>query len=129
MWFGVQGEYTAVDDPNVEGSPFNRNVFLSLMVAGLFVLSKRRLAWRTVFRENKWMYVLFIYFLISTLWSDLPFVSLKRWIKNFGNIVMVLVVLTEEDPVRAMQTAFLRCAYILMPLSVLFIKYYADIGR
>jgi len=39
------------------------------------------------------------------------------------------VILTEKDPVQAVKTVFLRCAFVLLPLSVLFIKYYPEYGR
>ncbi|NIR71117.1 O-antigen ligase family protein [candidate division KSB1 bacterium] len=63
------------------------------------------------------------------MWSDFPFVSFKRWIKSIGILVMVLVVFSESDPVNAVKTVLRRCAYVLVPLSVVFIKYYPDLGR
>jgi len=66
---------------------------------------------------------------ISFIWSDYPFVSLKRWIKAIGTVIMVLVVLTEQRPYIAMGTIFKRLSFLLMPLSVLFIKYYPHLGR
>ena len=63
------------------------------------------------------------------LWADLPIVAFKRWVKDLGNVVMVLVVLTERDPVEAAKAVFIRCGCLLIPLSVLFIKYYPELGR
>jgi O-antigen ligase len=63
------------------------------------------------------------------LWSDFSVVSLKRWIKEVGTLVMVLVVLSDPNHDEAVKTVFRRCAYVLLPLSVLFIKYYPDLGR
>lgn len=42
---------------------------------------------------------------------------------------MVLIVLTEPDPREAMVRLFKRCAYIILPISILFIKYFPDLGR
>ena len=42
---------------------------------------------------------------------------------------MVLVLWTDPFPVRAITAAIKRCAYILVPLSVLFCKYYEHLGR
>jgi len=42
---------------------------------------------------------------------------------------MVLVVLTDPDPQTATKRFFSRAAFVLLPLSVLFIKYYPDLGR
>jgi O-antigen ligase len=42
---------------------------------------------------------------------------------------MVLVVMTEVDPLAALRHLILRSGYLLLPLSVLFIKYYPYIGQ
>jgi O-antigen ligase len=42
---------------------------------------------------------------------------------------MILVILTDRDPLRAAETVFRVCANVLLPLSVLFIKYYPLLGR
>jgi O-antigen ligase len=42
---------------------------------------------------------------------------------------MILIILTEEDPVGAVRGVFVRCAYLLVLVSVLFIKWFPDLGR
>ena len=42
---------------------------------------------------------------------------------------MILIVLTDEQPVAALSRLFSRTAFILMPFSLLFIKYYPNLGR
>jgi O-antigen ligase len=42
---------------------------------------------------------------------------------------MVLVILSEKDPIGAIKTVMLRCSYVLIPLSGLLIKYYPELGR
>jgi len=113
----------------LSGTPLDRNVFLILIIAGLFILSRRKIQWPQILKSNIWLFLLLFYCGISTIWSDYTFISLKRWIKFLGIFVMVLVVLTESDPVNAVRTIIRRCAYVLVPLSVLFIKYYPAIGR
>ena len=126
MWLGVQ-HY--VQDAQLDGSPFDRIVFLLLITAGVLVLIRRRVHWGNIIAYNKWLFIFFLYLGISTLWSDYPIVAFKRWIKDVGNIIMILVVLSESDPIEAVKRLLLRCAYILVPLSVLFIKYFPDLGR
>src|SRR6267378_890472 len=127
-WLGY-GDTSGGADSYVEGSPFDRMVFLFLIAAGCFVLVKRGINWSRFFRNNRWLCIYFLYLGISALWSDYPFVSFKRWIKDLGNVVMVLVILSEMDPTEAVKAVFVRCAYILVPLSVIFIKYFPDVGR
>jgi exopolysaccharide production protein ExoQ len=116
-------------DSYIEGSPFDRIVFLALIAGGVVVLLRRRLAWQQVIRENKWLFAFFLYLGISVLWSDYPFVSFKRWTKDLGNVVMVLVVLSDPQPLAAVRAVLAGCSYALIVLSIVFIKYFPDIGR
>lgn len=116
-------------DANLEGSPLDRALFLGLIVAGVLVLARRRENLSRILGQNRWLFVLYAYFAASILWSDYPFISFKRWIKDLGNVVMVLVILTERKPHLAVKTVFIRLAYLLIPVSVLFIKYIPDLGR
>jgi len=67
--------------------------------------------------------------LISIMWSDFPFNAIKRWIKTLGHPIMALIVLTEPDPRESFIRLLKRLAYFLVPISVLFIKYYPQWGR
>ena len=127
-WLG-QGVNLETTEDYLEGSPLDRMVFLALIVAGLAVLAKRRVNWQAFAQKNRWLCAYLLWLAVSATWSDYPFVSFKRWTKEFGNVVMVLVLLSEVEPVAAVKFIFTRCAYILIPLSVVFIRYYSDLGR
>jgi len=132
QWLNVLGiriSTISAQDIYMEGSPIDMPVFLSLIVASLVVLFRRRLNWREVFTNNYIMCAFYIFALTSTLWSDYPFISLKRWFKTLGAISMVLVILTEANPYAAFGVIMRRLAFVLLPLSVLFIKYFPAIGR
>ena len=75
------------------------------------------------------MVAFIVYCLLSILWSDFPFVSFKRWIKVLGHPIMVLVIFTEPDPKEALVRLMKRCAYIVLPVSILWMKYYPNLGR
>src|SRR5882672_10661482 len=128
LWFGGALSMETPDD-YLKGSPIDMMIFLSLIVAGALVLVQRRMNWNELFANNTWLFIFFLYWGLSVAWSDYPFVGLKRWIKDLGNLIMVLVILSEEDPVQAVKTVFARCGFLLLPLSVLFIKYYPYLGR
>jgi O-antigen ligase len=70
-----------------------------------------------------------LYCFISIAWSDFPFVAFKRWIKILGHPIMALIVLTEPDPKEGLIRLMKRCAYVVVPVSILFIKYYPRLGR
>ena len=78
---------------------------------------------------NSLIFLFFLYEGISILWSDFPFVVFRRWIKASGDFVMVFVLVTDPVPVRAITAVIKRSGYILIPLSLLFCKYYPELGR
>jgi len=123
------GGISPTQEAYLHGSPIDRIVFSILLGLGLLILSKRGIAWSKILQSNAMLFLFFLYCGISILWSDYPYVSFKRWIKDIGNITMVLVILTDNDPVEAVKAMIRRCTYILIPLSVVLIKYYPYIGR
>jgi O-antigen ligase len=116
-------------DQYVDGSPLDRLILTGLLVGALSVLVARRDRVGALFRANGPLVIFFLYCAVSVLWSDFPFVAFKRWTKAFGNVAMVLVMLTELDPIAAVKRVLTRVGFLLIPLSVLFIKYYPDLGR
>jgi len=112
-----------------EGSPFDACVYFTLIAAGAYALSKRHVQLSVIIRQNQWLTIFFIYCFLSIFWSDFPFVASKRWIKVLGHPIMALIVLTESDSLEALTRLMKRCAYVIVPVSVLFIKYYPEWGR
>jgi O-antigen ligase len=112
-----------------EGSPVDAIFFFGIIGAGLYVLHQRRVSLAEFMRNNQWVTIYLAYCFLAIVWSDYPLVAFKRWIKLFGQPVMVLVVLTEPDPMEALTRLFKRCAYVWVPVSILFIKYFPELGR
>jgi exopolysaccharide production protein ExoQ len=123
--FGISVGGGAVED----GSPFDAVFFLLLIVAGIAVLRRRNFDLKALAKENFWFTVFFVYCLLAVFWSDFPFVASKRWIKTLGHPVMALLILTDPRPDLAFRWVMKRCGFLLLPLSVLFIKYYPQYGR
>jgi exopolysaccharide production protein ExoQ len=126
----LQPGYVA-ESPEVllDGSPLDRFVLAALLVAGLMVLLARGPRLGVILRANGALVLFFLYGAFSILWSDYPDVAGKRWIKACGNVVMVLIVLTEADPSAAIKRLLARLGFVLIPLSLLLIKYYPALGR
>lgn len=119
----------AVSAVALEGSALDRSLFLVLIASALIVIQKRGVKWPQLFANNKWIWLYFAFGLLSLLWSDYPFVSFKRLIKAFGNVIMILVVFSEKRPYEAAAVLIRRFAFLVVPASVLFVKYYPEIGR
>ena len=112
-----------------EGSPLDACFYFALIIAGFCVLAKRQIRVSEVVSNNGWLIVFLLYCLISIAWSDFPFVAFKRWIKILGHPIMALIVVTEPDLKEALIRLMKRCAYIVVPVSILWIKYFPGLGR
>jgi len=116
-------------DALMEGSPLDRTILLLLILGGVIVLVARRVDWLRFATTNKAIVFYFAYLGICVLWSDYTFIAFKRWIKDLGNLVMIMVVLSEVNPPSAIKGLLVRASYILVPISVVLIKYFPDMAR
>jgi len=128
-WFSGADQGRILESSIDEGNPIEALVSLSLIVAGLIALLRRHIHLSTVIRDNIWLVVFYLFWLLSVTWSDYPVITLKRLFKDLGNVVMVLVVLTDKEPIVSIKAVISRVAYLCIPLSVLLIRYFPDWGR
>lgn len=126
-WVGV-GAPRGSAQAFADGSPIDRAALFALMVAGLLVLRARRLPWADLVAVNKLLVLYVLYCAASTLWADSPLLAQRRLLKDMGHGVMALVLLSDPQPVRALVALLRRLAIVLLPLSVLFILAYPDLG-
>lgn len=112
-----------------DGSTIDALFFLLCIFSSAAVLIRRRVQLADVVRANGWIVAFLSFGLISVIWSDFPFVSFKRWVKVLGHPLVALVILTDPDPRRALATVMKRCAFLVLPISILFVKYYPQYGR
>jgi len=99
-----------------------------LIVLGLIALSKRPCHWGGVIAHNSWLFIFYAYLAASLIWVqslDNPFIKIFR---PLGDLIMALVVATEPNPGKAIGTLFRRCAYLLIPMSIVLIRYYPEMG-
>ena len=129
-WFGIGGGYYgSMIEAKMEGNPYERIYLTILIISGFIVLKRRNINWGKLLNQNNLIWMFFIFGGLSLFWSDYPFVTLKRWIKSMGTVIMVLIILTEKHPYQAIGFILRRLAFIFLPLSILFIRYYGELGR
>jgi hypothetical protein len=112
-----------------QNNPLDRNVIIILMVLGLVVLMRRLSQFQIKLSNNSWLFAFFILCLISVIWSGYPDLALKRWMRLAGDIIVVLLILTEREPKEGVFRIMRRVAILLLPLSVLLVKFYGQMGR
>lgn len=128
QWLNIAPTTNSVDQ-YLDGSPLDRAVFAALLAIGLVVLLKRGRRVIALLRSNWPIVLFFAYCALSATWSDYPDVAFKRWTKALGDVVMVLIVVTDADPGAAIKRLLSRVGLILLPASVLLIKYFPVLGR
>jgi O-antigen ligase len=129
QWLGMTLRQT--DDAGVylEGNPLDR-VLLEVLEIGALAVVVSRWARTGIILRRSWAVALFFcYAALSIAWSDFPFVTLKHWVKGVGDVMMVLIVLTEPSITGAIRRLFTRLAFVLLPLSVLWSRFYPALGR
>src|SRR5438034_7531770 len=123
-WVGFGG-----GTDTLEGSPLDRLFFFGFIFAAFIIVSRRQINWSDVFSRNWPVFLFYAYLLITVLWAESSVVSFKRWFKDFGNIIVLLVILTEVNPQEAFRAIFVRCAYVLLPLSLIFFRCFPFLVR
>jgi exopolysaccharide production protein ExoQ len=127
VWLGVLPP--AGTNAELDGSPLDALVFGLLLAATVVVLIRRGRRVLTFLNTNWPILIYFFYCLVSVSWSYHPDVAFKRWIKAIGDLAMVLIIVTDSQPVAALRRIFSRVGFLLLPASVLLIKYYGKLGR
>ena len=97
----------------------------AMLTAGLLVLINRQVSLSEVLQRNGWIVAFTAYSFISIAWSDDPLITFKRCTKLFLHPVMALIILTEPDFEEALTQLMKRCAYVVVPISILLIRYYS----
>ncbi len=111
------------------GSPLDRLTLSILILGGLLVLFRRRINWSHIAKDNFYLILICFYAGMSILWSEIPSVSFKRWFRLVGDILIALVVLSERMPLQALESIMRRCAYVLIPFSLVLVRYFGHLGR
>ena len=128
VWLGITPANATGLQTQIDGSPVDAAFFGILLIAAICVLVQRGRRTVTFLSANLPILMYFLFCLFSIIWSDYPEPAFKKWIKAVGDVLMILVVLSDEQPVAALRRLFSRTGFILIPLSLLFIKYYPNLG-
>jgi exopolysaccharide production protein ExoQ len=124
FWFGFTSS-----GGSLEGNAFDRTFYLVQILISMVILARRQFPFGDFSRNNTALFLFYAWLLLTLFWSGYPFVTFKRWFKEIGGIFVMLLILTEKNPMEALKAVYIRCAYVLIPLSVLFIKYVPEFGR
>ncbi len=122
IWFGLSGN-------NASGSLPDEWVLTALTVVAMAVLFHRRFDLPGALRRHKWLLALVAYMFVSTFWSDMTLIALRGWVHEVIVLVMAFVIMSEVNPRQALASLLRRSAYVLIPFSLMLIKYYPALGR
>ena len=123
LWFGggraPAGNALAA---TLDGDSTDAAIFGVLIVAGIIVLCSRGKRTTALLKASSPVLVYYLYCLLSTAWSPFPGPSFKRWIKCVGDLVMVLIIVTDGHPMVALRRLYSRVGFVLLPFSLVLIK-------
>jgi exopolysaccharide production protein ExoQ len=127
--FGFVRGLKASPEELLDGSPIDRYMISALVVVSLIVLIRRGKKVSSLLRSNVPLVLFFLYCVISVIWSDFPLVAFKRWVKDLGDLAVILIIFTDQNVTAAVQRVFARAGFVLVSGSILAIKYFPDVGR
>jgi O-antigen ligase len=127
VWLSA-GESNQTYDATLDGNSTDALILGALLAAGMIVLLRRKEQSGVLLKASWPISMYFGYCLLSVLWSPFPDVAFKRWIKALGDLVMVLVVLTDGEPIAALRRLFSWVGFILLPASIYLIRF-SSLGR
>ena len=105
-------------------------VLLALLTCGGFlVLMQRPCDWGGIFAHNSALFVFYGYLACSVLWADALENPLIKIVRPIGDLIMALVIATDPKPHDAIITTARRTAILLIPLSIVLIRYFPHLGR
>lgn len=114
---------------DAEGRPIDQFFYVVLFLASGIVAVARNVQWSRLLSENRPMMTMYAFFALSILWSDNPAGSFTRWAKDAGLLVVISIFLSEKDRLESMRAVYFRAACIFLPLSIVLIRYYPELGR
>jgi O-antigen ligase len=126
-WLGLS--YGSATQALEEGNPLDRTIFSLLTLAASVILVSRSFKLRNFVAQNSALACFLAFALLSVAWSDFPLATFKKWVRDAGVYLVVLVVLSDPRPFEAVRTVLRRVCYLLVPLSILLIKYYPYLGK
>jgi len=127
QWLG--GDQTMSARAMEDGNPLDRIIFLALIILALGVLMARSFRWDIFLQRNLALAALMGFALVSATWSDFPFIVFKRWIRDLGTYLMVLIVVSDANPLEAVRAVLRRLSYLLVPLSIVLNKYFPAMSK
>jgi hypothetical protein len=127
MWLGLS--YGSAMQALEDGNPLDRTIFLILILAAMGILVSRSFQWYNFVAQNSALTFFLAFALLSIAWSDFPLATFKKWFRDAGVYMVVMVVLSDPHPYEAVRTVLRRVCYLVVPLSIILIKYYPYLGK
>lgn len=128
-WLGMGPAIREAPGQMPETSLLDQLIAGGLMLLGFLVVMRRRRDVLNVLKSSWPVLLYFSFALLSLVWSDFPVWGLKRWVRSLGDLIMVLIVASEAQPAAALRRLLARVGFVLLPASVLLIKYYPGLGQ
>ena len=112
-----------------EGNALDRTAYLFMTLGALVILVRRTFEWRRYFTSNPTLTLFMAYCLLSVAWSDFPFIAFKRWFRDLGPYLAILVALSDPRVADGGVALLRRVLFLAIPLSIVMNKYYDYLAK
>ena len=86
-----------------EGNPIDRSILFGLILLSMIILILRAFNWGGFTSRNLPLISLLLFALVSVVWSEFPLVAFKRWFRDLGSYLVLMVVLSDPHPTEAVK--------------------------
>ena len=127
QWLG-SSDLTISAEAMREGNAVDQIYYSLFILLAFGILISRSFDWRGFFGANVALTALLSFALLSVLWSDFPLIALKRWFRDLGLYLVILIVLSDPRPFEAVRLLLRRVCFVLVSLSILLNKYFPEMS-
>jgi exopolysaccharide production protein ExoQ len=130
LWVSGRSPRLGIQNANEQSTSIvDQMFFLTVLLLCFIIATSRGMKWGRLITANNAIVLFYVYLAVSILWSSDPTGSAKRLFKDVGLMFAMAVIFTEKDPLDAMRAVYVRSAFLMLPLSIVFIKYLPAYGR
>ena len=99
-----------------------------MMCCGIYILMHRPCNWGKIISNNSAIFIFYVYLVASVSWTNDLENPLVKIFRPIGDLIIALVVATEINPRKAIITMFRRASILLIPMSIVLIRYFHNLG-
>jgi O-antigen ligase len=100
-----------------------------MLILGIIIVLGRPVRWGPIIFHNSGIFLFYLLLTVSVTWAEELESPIIKTFRPLTDFFMALVVVTSPRPKEAIIAVFRRASILLIPMSIVLIKYYPYLGR